>query len=170
MLAHVATEKEIKNSGIPYTIMRCNLYTDFIPWMIGEKVLETGIYYPAGITKVNWTLRDDMAEAAANILIGESHNNKDYYISSGEKVSFQGIANIIAELTGKPISYTSPDLQEYKSVLTNAGMPKELVGIFAGFASATDQGDFLTEKSDLEQLIGRKPVSVKDFLKSVYAN
>jgi NAD(P)H dehydrogenase (quinone) len=48
MQAHIATEQAIKSLGIAYTIMRENCYADFIPWMIVEKVLEDGIYYPAG--------------------------------------------------------------------------------------------------------------------------
>lgn len=170
MLAHVATEKAIKGSGIDYTIMRCNLYGDYIPWMVGEKVLETGIYYPAGSTKVNWTMRNDMAEAAANILIGEGHRNKDYYISSAEQFSFLDIANIISEVSGKQVSYTSPGVQEYTTTASNAGMPQMLVEIFAGFATATEQGEFLTEKMDLEKLLGRKPLSIKGFLKNTYSN
>lgn len=169
MLAHVATERAIKDSGIAYTIMRCNLYGDYIPWMVGEKVLETGIYYPAGNTKVNWTMRSDMAEAAANVLIGDGHGNKDYYISSAEQFSFLDIAYIISEVSGKQVSYTSPGVQEYTTTVLNSGMPQMLVEIFAGFATATEQGEFFTEKMDLEKLLNRKALSIKSFLKGVYS-
>ncbi|OYQ46062.1 NmrA family NAD(P)-binding protein [Flavobacterium aurantiibacter] len=60
--SHLATENWIKASGLNYTILKNNLYLDFVPGFIGEKVLETGvIYVPAGTGKLSAVLRSDMA-------------------------------------------------------------------------------------------------------------
>src|ERR1039457_6989782 len=66
--AYIETEKLIKGSGLTYTIMRNTLYADVLPMFMGEKVFETGIFLPAGAGRASFTLRLDMAEAAANIL------------------------------------------------------------------------------------------------------
>jgi NAD(P)H dehydrogenase (quinone) len=167
--SHIDTEKHIKASGIPYTIFRNNLYMDFIPVFIGENVLETGVYFPAGETKSAFALRNDMAEAAANILTGEGHENKTYSFSNTENVSFRDVANTISELSGKTIPYTSPGGEIYIDTLSKAGVPKDYVGMFAGFGEAIKQGEFNNLKTDLENLLGRKPVSVKEFLAEVYS-
>lgn len=169
MQAHIATEQAIKASGVTYTIMRENCYADFIPWMIGEKVLETGIYYPAGDTKVNWAFRGEMAEVAANILTQEGHENKDYNISGEEQISFRDIAGMLTAITGKTVSYTSPEINEYIAQKTKDGMPQRFIGIFSSFGAATAQGEFLTDNTDLERLLGRKPASVEAYLKQVYS-
>ncbi len=65
--SHISTENLIKQSGMAYTIFRNNLYMDVLPWFFGENVIETGIFLPAGETQAALTLRDDMAEAAANM-------------------------------------------------------------------------------------------------------
>lgn len=167
--SHLATEKAIKASGIPYTIFRNNLYADLIPVFLGEKVLETGAYWPSGETKTAFVLREDMAEAAANVLTSEGHEGKDYYISGNENISFAEIAAIISEASGKKVPFISPGQEEYKAALTGAGVPAEYVNLFAGFAEAIRQGEFINEKSDLEKLLGHKPASVVEFLKQTYA-
>jgi NAD(P)H dehydrogenase (quinone) len=85
--SHIDTENWIKNSGLNYTILRNNLYLDMLPWFFGENVLETGIFLPAGETKSAFALRDDMAEATANILMTAGHENKEYTFSNTENVS-----------------------------------------------------------------------------------
>lgn len=166
--SHLSTEKALKESGLAYTILRNNIYADYIPMFIGQNVTETGIFFPAGDTPVAFTLRNDMAEAAANILISEGHENKDYLISNTEAVTFHDIARIISEASGKEVGYISPDSETFVEVLTKAGLPAEMIGVTAGFAEAFKQGEFSSTETDLETLLGRKPGSVKDFLVGVY--
>ena len=75
--SHIDTDKNIKASGIPYTILRNGLYVDMLPMFMGDKVLETGIFLPAGDGKASLTSRIDLAEATANILTGSGHETKN---------------------------------------------------------------------------------------------
>lgn len=166
--SHLSTEKAIKDSGLTYTILRNNIYADYIPMFVGHNVTETGIFFPAGDSPVAFTLRNDMAEAAANILTSEGHENKDYTLSNTEAVTFHDIAQFIGEASGKEVGYVSPDSAAFVQVLTNAGLPAELIGVSAGFAEGFKQGEFSSTETDLDKLLGRKPSSVKDFLSGVY--
>jgi NAD(P)H dehydrogenase (quinone) len=166
---HLATEQALKDSGLTYTIMRNNIYTDYIPVFLGPNVTETGVFIPAGDTPVAFTLRNDMAEAAAAILTGKGHENKDYVISNTETVTFHDIAGYIGEAAGKEIGYVSPDAETFAQALKGAGLPAEVIAVTAGFAEAFRQGEFSSTETDLETLLGRKPTSVKDFLAGVYA-
>jgi len=167
--SHITTEKLIRDSGINYTIFRNNLYLDFVPMFIGEKVLETGVYWPAGNTPGAYVLRDEMAEAAAHVLAGSGHENKEYNISNTSAWNFQQVADTISQASGKQIGYTSPSQTEYKAVLTQAGVPDHYVALFAGFAEAIRLGEFdSATNSDLEKLLGRKPTSLVDYLMLVY--
>jgi NAD(P)H dehydrogenase (quinone) len=166
--SHLSTEKALKESGLTYIILRNNIYADYIPVFVGSQVMETGIFLPAGNTPVAFTLRSDMAEAAASILISEGHENKDYSLSNTESVTFHEIAHIISEASGKEIGYISPDSEAFIEVLTNAGLPADVIGVSAGFAEGFKQGEFASTETDLDKLLGRKPASVKDFLTEVY--
>ena len=167
--SHIDTENQIKASGIDYTIFRNNLYLDVLPMFFGEQVLETGIFLPAGETKSAFTLRNDMAEATANVLVSEGHENKEYSIANSENISIKEIADILSGLTGKKIPYTNPSAEIYIDTLTKAGVPSDYIGMFAGFSEAIKQGEFETSKTDLEKLLGRKATSAKEFLSQVYS-
>ncbi|MFL9829539.1 SDR family oxidoreductase [Flavobacterium sp. ST-87] len=167
--SHIATDHAIKTSGIKYTIFRNNLYLDVLPMFLGEKVLESGIYFPAGEGKAAYVSRTDLAEAAANVLSSEGHENKEYAMNNIENYSFQEIAEAISKITSKEIKYFSPATEEYSETLKNAGVPGEYIEMFTGFAEAIKQGEFDSDKSDLEKLLDRKPTSLNDFLKNVYA-
>lgn len=168
--AHIDTEKDIKASGMKYTFMRNNLYADVLPMFMGEKVLETGIFLPAGDGNAAFTPRLDMAEAAANILSVEGHENKEYSITNDTNYSFTDVASLLSELTGKQVLYHSPSAEIFSETLSKAGVPMEIIAMSAGFCEAIRQGEFSTTKSDLCYLLGRKPTTLKEYLKSVYTN
>ena len=168
--SHLDTENLIKSSGLTYTIFRNNFYLDALPMFFGEQVLATGIFLPAGDAKSAFALRNDMAEATANVLTSQGHENKEYSLSNTENISIQEIAEDLTEIAGKQINYVSPPQDVYVETLTKAGVPAEYIGLFAGFAEAMKQGEFTIEKTDLENLLGRKPKTAKQYLAEVYAS
>lgn len=167
--SHLVAESEIKASGLTYTILQNGLYADIIPWFVGEKVFETGIFLPAGQGAAAFTSRLDLAEAAANIVIGSGHENKTYQVATNETNSFADVANILSEISGKSVGYTAATVPVYLDVLTKAGVPAGYIHMFAGFSEAISQGEFDFTNNDLETLLNRRPTTLKDFLKAVYS-
>ncbi len=167
--SHIQTEEWLKASGLNYTILKHTLYADILPLFIGGQVLETGvIYQPAGDGKTAFALRTDMAEAGANILTSEGHENKIYEITGAKTYSYQDIAAIISSITGKQIVYVSPSVEEFSKTLTEAGVPAEYIGLFAGFSGAIKEGEFDEVSTDLATLLGRTPTSLETYLQGVY--
>ncbi|MFI1772734.1 SDR family oxidoreductase [Thalassobellus citreus] len=167
--SHIATEKAIKESGMTYTMLRNNLYMDILPWILGEQVFETGVFYPAKEGKIAFTLRSDIAEAIANALLSDTHENKEYNISNLHSMSFSEVADHLSTIAGKPINYISPSVEDYKNALVGAGAPEMVVNMLAGFAIGIEKGELVTGQSDLPELLGREAASYKDFLNGLYA-
>ena len=109
-----------------------------------------------------------MAEAAAAVLTTEGHENQEYAITAEIAYSFDEIAAMIAEITGKEVQYLKPDADAYITQLVKAGVPEGDAGFFAGFGIAIGKGEFDTNRSDLAKLLGRKPLELKEFLKTIY--
>ncbi len=168
--SYIDTEKHIKASGLTYTILKNGLYADVLPMFLGEKVLETGIFYPAGTTKSAYTVRRDMAEAAANVLADTGHENKEYIFATEENVSFDDIAAILSSITGKHVGNINPTKEIFIETLSKAGAPQESVGMAVGFAEAIRLGEFASGKTDLENILGKKPTPLKEFLRNIYSN
>ena len=168
--AHIETEKQIKASGIPYTILKNALYLDLLPGMVGETIPEgRPLALPAGKGKTAFALREDMAEASARVLAGSGHENKTYEISGTESVSFDDIAHILQGILGRPVTYTDTTPEAYTEAAGRAGVPAEASAFWVAFLAAIKQGEFDFPGTELKNLLGREPVSVKTYLQSVYA-
>lgn len=165
---HIDTANYIREVELPYTLLNDTLYADLVPLFAGEKVLETGIFFPAGDGKTPFVARTEMAEAAAVVLSTSGHENKEYAITADRAYSFDEIAVIISEITGKDVKYHNPEVDTYIEQLVQAGVPKESASFFAGFGEAIKNNEFDTHRSDLEQLLGRKPQGLKEFLTTIY--
>ncbi len=168
MESHFHTEDYIKESGITHTILRNNLYADGIPFFVGEKVLETGIYLPSADGKVPYALRREMGEAAANVLLQSGHENKTYEIAGNELYSYNDVAKILSELSGKSVTYTDIEASEFTEQLKQIGVPEIGIFIAAGFSADIKNHQYEIVTNDLEKLLGRKPTNLKDSLKEFY--
>lgn len=167
--AHWKTDNLIKESGLTYTILKHGLYSDILPMFMGDKVIETStIFLPAGDGKSSFATRKDFAAAAANLLITESHENRIYEMAAPVAYSFHDIAAILSELSGKTIQYVSPSAEVFSEQLKSYGLPDEAIQGVATFCVAIAQGEFDFPSNDLQQILGREPEPVADFLKAAY--
>ncbi len=165
---HFKTEEYILESGIDYTFLRNNLYLEVIPMFIGEKVLETGIFFPAGDGRVAFASREDLAEVAATILNGEGHENKSYPLSASSSYSFQDIASELADIAGKKMNYISPEPAEFEAMLKQFGLPAGIIQMSVLFAAGIKNNDFDLPDDTLKTFLGRPEKTLKSFLRETY--
>lgn len=167
--AHIYTDNFLQKSGITFSILRHNLYMEFAPFFMGDKVVENKmVYLPSGEGKVAFLLRSEMAEIAANVLTSEGHENKIYNISGEGAFSYGDIAKMISEITGKEIKFVSPSVEEFIQTMKKASVPEEMIGLSVGFAQAIEQGEFEQNNPEISKLLGRKPTTLEAFLKKIY--
>ncbi len=168
---HNETEKLLKGSGLPYTIYRNTFYGEFIPLFLGN-ALETGEWVmPSGGKKINLALRTEMAEALAVGLQNPSeHKNKIYEITSQKAYTLTEIADILSKASGKEITYTDISVSEFENALEEIGLPEEQIAGSVMTAETFAGGALDFTYPDLEQLLGRKPADIEDFIQEVMNN
>lgn len=167
--AHVKTDNLIKSSGLTYTILKHGLYTDILPMFMGDQVIGSGaIVLPAANGKASYATRADLAIAGANILSSNGHENKVYELGGTTSDSFGDIAEILTGLSGKNIKYNAPEPEAFSEQLKSFGVPEENIQGMVSFCVAIAQGEFDFPSTDLEAILGRKPQTVKEFLKTAY--
>jgi NAD(P)H dehydrogenase (quinone) len=168
--SHIDTENYFKTAGITYTLLRNNFYSETIPMVTGEKVLETGtVFFPGGNEKIAYAARTDMAEATANILTGAGHEGKVYNFSGSESYSISDLAGIISGISGKKINYVNADKDVFKQELNKAGVPDVYIDLFISIGEIFKASVLDVPSNDLENILGRKPVTVEEYLKPLYA-
>jgi NAD(P)H dehydrogenase (quinone) len=166
--AHIDTANHLKASGLTYTLLNNNLYAEVLPMFIGEKAVETGVFIPGGEGRVPYATRLDMAEAAANVLSGTGHDNKEYNIANNVTYSFADIAQILSKLANKQVTYTDAPKDVFIDTLSKAGVPAEYIGVTAGFAEAIKNNELNFPGTELEKLLGRKPMTLETYLEQAY--
>lgn len=167
--SHVESEQYIKESGMEYTILQNAIYAEMILAFIGDKVAENGtILFPAESGNASWVLRDELAEAAACILVTDGHSEKTYTLTNAESVGFKDIARQISEVVGREIKYQSPETEEFKGILRKAGVPDLYIDMFIMWSKALAQHTMDKTDDTLSQFLGRRPTTVGQFLKQVY--
>lgn len=124
---HLATEHAIKASGIPYTFLRNTYYTEYfiVPQEMKRAVESGKLYSLAQGRSINFVSRDDMAKAAAVVLTSDEHLNKIYEITAPKTYSYQDIADILTEVSGKNVEYVETNIEAYGAYLDEIGIPKE---------------------------------------------
>ena len=167
--SHVQTEDALKKSGINYTILQNGIYLEMIPVFAGDKVAETGnILFPAQAGKASFVLREELAEAAAHVLLTKSHENKSYQLTNSKSVTFNEIAEAISNQLAKEVKYNSPSVDEFETLLRKAGVPDLYISMFTMWGSALAQGTMDVEDNTLHGFLGRKPTSMVQFINQVY--
>ena len=107
MKSHFVTEDIIKQSGLPYALLRNALYMDVIPLFVGgEKVFETGIQLPTGEGRVSYALRQELGEAIAELLANGSSESRVYELTARETWSYGDVADALSALAGRQVKYT----------------------------------------------------------------
>jgi NAD(P)H dehydrogenase (quinone) len=169
MNGHFQTEDYIKASGLNYILFRNVLYMDTIGQFVGgEKVFEAGINLPTGDGRVPFALRSEMGEAIANVLLESSCDNRIYQLTGSESYSFDDVAATLSDLSGKKVNYTPADRSVFETQMKERGVPEMMVQRVAGFLTDIKNGQEEEVSLDLENLLGRKPASLKEGLKVIF--
>ncbi|MDO7874454.1 SDR family oxidoreductase [Hymenobacter sp. ASUV-10] len=166
---HAATEADLRASGLSYTIFRNTLYLDLLPGLIGESTLPSGKYHSAaGKGKVSYALRSEIGEALANAMTSSGHENQVYDIAPAPAYSMRDVAQTLSEVSGQPVEYVAISNDDLKAALRQHHLPEPVVELLAGMTQAMEQDEFNLDSPAFEQLLGRKPTNLQQFLASVY--
>ncbi|OMH34819.1 SDR family oxidoreductase [Tersicoccus sp. Bi-70] len=160
---HAATEGLLAASGLPWTSLRNGFYTHSLAWLAGPW-RETGVIAVPADGPVSWTTREDAAEAAAAIIASDGGHDGPTTITADAAPTFEEIARITSELTGRSVERVLIDPDEWVAARIAEGMPEAAAHFTLGMYQAADKGFFAGTDPLLGQLLGRRPRSVRDVL------
>ena len=163
---HRETEKLIQDSGITYTFLRNNWYSENYLAGVAHAIEIGTLFGAAQDGRISSASRIDYAEAAAKVLTSTGHENKTYELAGSESFSLSDLATFIGQAVNKDIIYQNLSAEEYTQGLTQAGLPAGLVDVIVDADIQTIQGAMYSDSKDLEQLIGHKTTSIQDAIKA----
>lgn len=152
---HRQTEQLIKESGIAYTILRDNWYTELISDFV-KACIQTGRFpYFATEGKVAFALRREYAEAGARVITGEGY--PEILTFAGTPVTFAELAEVAEEAGGKKLDVKVVTRDDFEKAFTDdeiSPLGKMLGTNYQDYALAGNNGEEDLSPKELERVLG----------------
>ena len=158
-------EEAIRQSGIPYTILRPNNFYQNDHWY-QQPMLEFGVY-PQPLGSVGCSRVDvrDISEVAAIALTTPSLDGETINLVGPDALTGAGTAATWSEVLGKPVAYGGEDMDAWEEQ-TAQYFPPALAFDFRHMYEHFQTRGLLGTAEDVERLtaiLGRPPLSFADF-------
>lgn len=164
---HVASEREIAASGIPYTFLRNGWYNENFIGSIEAALAHGTLFGCAGTGKISSAARADYADAAVEAVVDPAHAGKMYELAGDESWTLADLAADISRQSGKTIPYDNVTESEYAAALQAAGVPRPMAELFAGWDTATAHGGLFDDTRQLSKLIGHPTTPMSELVRAV---
>jgi uncharacterized protein YbjT (DUF2867 family) len=161
---HAESEDYIKASGVAYTLLRPNGFMqNMVNYNAATINTQNAFYGSQGEGKVSHIDLRDIAAAAVEALTGSGHEGKSYTLTGPEALSNAQIAQILSDDLGREIRYVDLPPEQLKSGLLAAGMPEWSADALLDLQRLYREGGASAVTNDIEQVLGRKPISFAQF-------
>ena len=163
---HKFTEEYLTASGLPFTILRNNWYTENYLGQI-QTARQTGtLVAAAGTGRVASASRADFAAAAATVLTQAGHEGRVYELGGDHAWDFTELAAALSEIVGEPVTYRSVDVPTLVEILRQVGLDEGTAGFVAQLDDDIAHGALAEETGELSKLIGRPTTPLLDGLRN----
>ena len=164
---HVATEKMLADSGIPYALLRNGWYTENY-LASAPPALEHGVFIgAAGEGKIASATRADYAAAAARVISEEGHAGKVYELAGDNGWTLSELAAELAKQSGKKVVYQNLSEADFAAALKSVGLPDGLADMLADSDVGASKGGLFDDSHTLSKLIGRPTTALADSVKGI---
>ena len=165
---HRETEALIQASGLRYTLLRNNWYNENYLAGVEHNVASGKLFSATQNGPISSASRADYAEAAAEVLTTSGHEQKTYELAGSQSFTKTDLATYIAHAASKPVQYLEIDAESFAQGLTQAGLPEPVVNLITEADVETAHGAMFSDRTDLEQLIGRKTTTIQSQVEALF--
>jgi len=166
VVPHHRVEKYIKNLNIPYTFLRPSFFMQNLSTTHQKEIKEKNeIFIPAGKGKTNFIDIKDIAAAARKVILEDGHINKAYKLTGPENLDYYEIAEVMSEILNKKIEYKDPSIFQFFKRKRQEGYSIIHTLVMIGLYSASKYGSVAKKTDEFKQLMERKPITFKEFVR-----
>lgn len=160
---HLATEKYLQASGIPFVLLRNGWYAENLTAGIGPALQQGAFIGASKDGRLAAATRAEYAAAAVSTLTGEGHENKVYELAGDKPFTRVELAAEVSRQSGKTIGYHDLPEAEYEKILATF-LPAALARIIADAEAKSANGELDDESHTLSRLISRKTISLAEIV------
>jgi uncharacterized protein YbjT (DUF2867 family) len=161
---HAQSEDYIQSSGVPYTFLRPNGFMqNMVNYNAATINTQNAFYGSEGEGRVSHIDLRDVAAVAVKALTEDGHVGKAYILTGPEALTNMEIAQILSDDLGREIRFVNLPPAELKQALLAAGVPEWNADALLDLQRLYREGKAATVTRDVEQILGRKPMSFAQF-------
>ncbi|MER5478377.1 NAD(P)H-binding protein [Streptomyces sp. NPDC002734] len=153
--AHRRTEGLILASGLPYTLLRNNWYTEVFTEQLPLVLYLGAVARACADGRVASASRADYAAAAVAVLTGRGHENRTYELGGDTAWNLAEYAAEVSRQAGREVPYRAMTFDGYLAHLITAGLPERAAELLAGADVSVARGQLSATPGALSRLIGR---------------
>lgn len=165
IVPHRKIEDMIREMKIPYTFLRPGFFMQNLSTTHQEEIRDRSeIFVPVAKAKTSFIDTRDIGAVAAHCLVEDKHINQSYTLTGDEAIDYYEVTEILSNVLERKIDYKNPGLLQFRRETIRRGIKKEFANVMTMLYLLTRMGTAKKITTDLEKLLGRKPISFKQFV------
>ncbi|MGJ3239435.1 MAG: SDR family oxidoreductase [Anaerolineae bacterium] len=162
---HAKIEKALEASDIPYTFLRAGFFMQNLNTTHRADIVEQDeIFLPAGKSKTAFIDVRDIGAVAATVMQEDDHDNRAYVLTGSQPLDYFEVAAIFSDELGRKITYSKPSLLTFIWRMWRRQNSLMQVLLMAFLYTLTRFGQAKTVHPDTENLLGRAPITLRQFV------
>ncbi|MFN2323271.1 MAG: SDR family oxidoreductase [Trueperaceae bacterium] len=165
VVPHFKIERHLRGSGVPATMLRPSFFMQNLSTTHRDEIRDEGrIVVPAGRGRTSFVDVRDVAEVAVKALLEDGHEGRAFELTGSEALGYAEVAAILSEVLGRTITYADPSPLAFWRRSRAQGTPAAFVTVMLGLYTVARLGLAARVTPELEQLLGRPPITVRRFV------
>lgn len=162
---HRRVEDKLKSTKISFTILRPNSFHQNVLTYFAPAIRTQGVFHSSmGNAAVSFLDVRDIAVVAAKVLADRDHSGKTYELNGPEALTHSELAEKIAKHSGRDVQYVDIPAERQRQAMLASGMPEWQADALLDLHAYYIKGKGGKIDGLLEQLIGRPPITMDQFL------
>ena len=157
-------ETALAASGLPHTLLRSNAYMQNTFALVPAIKATGGFGSSAGAGRIGMIdARDVGAVAAAIAADPAGHQNRTYWLTGPELISYAEVASTLSDLLGREVTFRPTTFDQDVASMVAAGLPEPIARMNAQAFALTAEGDAEWLSPDVATVLGRPARSFAEF-------
>lgn len=156
--------RRLAETDLDYTIIRNALYADPLVPYLPELIERKNVIYPMGKERLSFISLQDSAKAFAKVATTDKLRipGKIYTLTQDENYTMSELADVLSEVSGKPIGYQPMTLEEFSETYNENGEGHMLSSMY----HAGSMGLLNEISPDYRTIMGYPATDLKVFLQN----
>lgn len=161
---HLAAEREIRASGIAWTMLRPSFFMDnFVNYYGVDPNKDSHVFLPNGDGKAGWVDSADVGEVAARVLQDDSQVGKIIDLTGPELLSTAEALAVMGPVFGHNYTYTAIPEDAARLAMEANGMPLWMVDGFLELNALVRLGQAARLATGVQAVLGRPPRTMREW-------